>query len=127
LFNGKGRPLDLDAPAPTIPASMGGNATPIIDQSLLDGGHADWVHDYHASLIDGSPHHEPIPTALRRISVPEAAALQSFPLGMKFHGPLASQYRQVGNAVPPLLALHVANAAIDALAAIPTSVDFALA
>ena len=29
LFNGSGRPLDLSAPAKTLPASMGGNATPI--------------------------------------------------------------------------------------------------
>ncbi|MBO9533550.1 MAG: DNA cytosine methyltransferase [Solirubrobacteraceae bacterium] len=31
LFNGSGRPLHLDRPAKTLPASMGGNATPIID------------------------------------------------------------------------------------------------
>ena len=35
LFNGSGRPLHLDRPAKTIPASMGGNATPIIDQEEL--------------------------------------------------------------------------------------------
>lgn len=38
VFNGQGRPMDLDAPAPTLPASMGGNRTPIIDQLELDEG-----------------------------------------------------------------------------------------
>ena len=37
LFNGAGRPLNLDAPSATLPASMGGNKTPIIDQRALDG------------------------------------------------------------------------------------------
>ena len=38
LFNGQGRPLNLDAPAPTLPATMGGNRTPIIDQEQLENG-----------------------------------------------------------------------------------------
>ena len=36
LFNGNGRPLLLDGTAPTLPASMGGNATPIVDQRELE-------------------------------------------------------------------------------------------
>jgi DNA (cytosine-5)-methyltransferase 1 len=34
LFNGNGRVLELDSTAPTLPASMSGNGTPIIDQHL---------------------------------------------------------------------------------------------
>jgi DNA (cytosine-5)-methyltransferase 1 len=119
LFNGKGRPLDLDAPAPTIPASMGGNATPIIDQSLLDGGSRDWLRNYHRRLLRGGAVVDDVPASLRRITVAEASALQSFPLDMRYAGPLAAQYRQIGNAVPPLLARQVALATLRALESAP--------
>ena len=44
----------------------------------------------------------------RTISVREAARLQSFPDGFRFMGEMNAAFRQIGNAVPPLLARAVA-------------------
>jgi DNA (cytosine-5)-methyltransferase 1 len=115
LFNGSGRPLRLDAPAKTLPASMGGNATPIVDQDELDHGADPWVVAYHAHLKRGGRPRKRAPARMRRITVQEAAALQTFPAGWKLHGPQVAQYRQVGNAVPPNLAEAVAASLRDAL------------
>jgi len=47
------------------------------------------------------------PTQHRLISMREAARLQSFPDSYRFMGSLSSRYKQIGNAVPPLLARAV--------------------
>jgi len=115
LFNGQGRPMDLNRPAPTLPASMGGNHTPIIDQVQYDTGDDSWVIDYHAHLRGGGDPIAAIPDRLRRITVEEAAAIQTFPPGMYWAGTQSSQYRQIGNAVPPDLAFQVAVGLREAL------------
>ncbi len=45
----------------------------------------------------------------RTVSVREAARLQSFPDGFRFAGAMNAAFRQIGNAVPPLLALAIAT------------------
>ena len=115
LFNGAGRPMNLDRPAPTLPASMGGNKTPIIDQAQLDTGAEPWVVNYHAHLWRGGTPRKRVPGRLRRITVEEAAAIQTFPARMRWAGPQSARYRQIGNAVPPELAYQVALALRNAL------------
>ena len=51
----------------------------------------------------------------RTISVREAARLQSFPDGFRFEGTMNSAFRQIGNAVPPLVALAFAKEVAAAL------------
>lgn len=109
VFNGQGRPMNLDAPAPTLPATMGGNRTPIIDQFELDEGVECWVRQYHADLWKGRKPVAIVPKRMRRITVEEAAAIQTFPPLMPWAGRQSSRYRQIGNAVPPLLAFAVAR------------------
>lgn len=45
----------------------------------------------------------------RTVSVREAARLQSFPDGFRFAGAMNAAFRQIGNAVPPLLGFAVAQ------------------
>ena len=51
----------------------------------------------------------------RTISIREAARLQSFPDGHLFTGNMGDCYRQIGNAVPPLLAWAVASTVLRLL------------
>jgi len=120
LFNGQGRAMNLDAPAPTLPASMGGNRTPIVDDSDLAGNSTPWVVSYHQRLFhEGlNPLAElPSDALLRRLTVEEAAVIQSFPRDTPWQGKQSAKFRQIGNAVPPLLAYAVAAGVKTALAA----------
>lgn len=76
------RPIDPDEPAPTVTA-RGDNRGGVV---IL-------------------PH----PNCLRRMTCRELALIQSFPLDYAFYGGIASVCRQIGNAVPPLLAYAIAN------------------
>jgi DNA (cytosine-5)-methyltransferase 1 len=118
LFNGQGRPIDVNRPAPTLPATMGGNRTPIIDLDQLEHGATPWVVGYHHRLTAGrEPPLAQLPpqARLRRLTVEEAAAIQTFPADMQWSGPQSARFRQIGNAVPPVLAWHVAQAVRSAL------------
>ena len=98
----------IDAPALTLRANGGGNAT---------GGFV-WTKR-PATTVQGDPHiaapghHERQMNNAERVTVAEAAALQSYPPGFTFAGTKAKQFLQVGNAVPPLLAEAILRAVIS--------------
>ena len=119
LFNGMGRPLDLERPSCTLPASMGGNKTPIIEQNLLEDPSADsWVRAHHAMVMTEEPYDAyqiEVPSYLRRLTVRECARLQGFPDDFLFSGSQSQQFSQIGNAVPPPLAFEIAKSLLPAL------------
>jgi len=53
------------------------------------------------------------PTENRYLTAREAAKIQSFPNDFIFSGPLSAQWRQIGNAVPPLLGKAIGTALVD--------------
>jgi DNA (cytosine-5)-methyltransferase 1 len=65
------------------------------------------VHPRRAMLLH--------PFQNRIITVREAARLQSFPDGFRFCGGIDSQYQQVANAIPPIVAENIAQFFIDHL------------
>jgi len=81
-FDNKWRKLAADKPSRTLTAHIGKDT---------------YSHIHYAS------------EQKRTISVREAARLQSFPDGFKFAGTLDPALRQIGNAVPPLLAKAIAQ------------------
>lgn len=81
-FPNKWRKMEADAPARTLMAHLG-----------KDG----YSHIHYDS------------TQARTISVREAARLQSFPDGFVLSGTMNPAFRQIGNAVPPLLAKAIAD------------------
>lgn len=103
VYNGGGRPIDLLRPSHTILASAGGNKTHWLDGNGI-------VPEYHAHLKAGGAPREGIVPGGRRLTVEESAALQTFPPQVTFSGPRSSQYSQIGNAVPVLLARALGEA-----------------
>jgi DNA (cytosine-5)-methyltransferase 1 len=108
LFNGGGRPLNLAAPAPTVLASKAGNRIPWMDTEGI-------VPEYHAHLRAGGAPRSGAVQGARRLTVAEVALLQTFPASLTFAGCPTSQFRQVGNAVPPDLAFAMAQALVRSL------------
>ena len=117
LFNGLGRPVKIDGYCSTLPASMGGNKTPIIDEEALYNKKMPWVENYHKQLILNTEiaAYTEVPPFLRRLTVDEARVIQTFPLNYRFCGSQSSQYTQIGNAVPCNLAFAVCSMVIDIL------------
>lgn len=87
-FPNKWRKMEADQPARTLMAHLG-----------KDG----YSHIHYDS------------SQSRTISVREAARLQSFPDGFVFQGPMNPAFRQIGNAVPPLMSKALAEIIIQEL------------
>jgi DNA (cytosine-5)-methyltransferase 1 len=117
LFNGAGRPIRINGYSATLPASMGGNKTPIIDEDELYKNKPSWVEKYHSEVVNAqiTPEYKIAPRQLRRLTVDECAVLQTFPLNFKFVGSQSSIYKQIGNAVPVNLGFSIAKMIYDYL------------
>lgn len=125
MFNGQGRPLNPDAWSSTLPASMGGNRTPIIDEDHLYDYKDSWVEAHHAALMNGEKKAEygDAPKRLRRLTIDEAAILQTFPSSYEFLGPPSRVFSQIGNAVPCQLAEVVGKAVYSAISETNLSIN----
>ena len=87
-----------------------------MDEDYLYGdAPSDWVVDYHKGLMDGTivPEFKEAPKRLRRITIKEAARIQSFPDNYVFCGNKGMVYTQIGNAVPCKMAEAVAKAVVE--------------
>jgi DNA (cytosine-5)-methyltransferase 1 len=108
VYNGGGRPIDPEGPCHTILASAGGYKTHWFDTLNI-------APEYHAHLkAGGRPRDGEVPGA-RRMSVEESALVQTFSPAIQFAGRKSSQYRQVGDAVPPDLAFVVGKSVFSQL------------
>ena len=117
LFNGAGRPTRIDGYSATLPASMGGNKTPIIDELELYENAKSWVEEYHQGLVEGKQpsEYKEAPKRLRRLTYQEAAILQTFPIDYVWQGSQSSIFKQIGNAVPCNLGYRIGKMIMDCL------------
>ena len=108
LLNGKGRPLNMNGPGHTIPATAGGNRTHILDPDGV-------LLEYHEHLMNGGLPKVGEVKGCSRLTVRQSARLQTFPDWFEFTGRRNHQYSQIGNAVPPELAAIVARTLRESL------------
>jgi DNA (cytosine-5)-methyltransferase 1 len=106
---GQGRPRDTAHPSPTITGK--GTAFWLKDRASYHGD-SQWVLRNNGNKRTGT--HDG-----QRVSIHEAAVLQSFPSDYPWQGSKSEQYQQVGNAIPPRLAEAVLRCAREAHVAAP--------
>jgi DNA (cytosine-5)-methyltransferase 1 len=117
----------VDEPAPTITGALdNGNYRwqPVVEIP----GDTSWVDTRPSPTIVGSfrpdvvaapgyrkagdPPRQKTPGSIR-VTIREAAALQTFPDDYPWQGSVSEQYQQIGNAVPPLVASKVVGHLLD--------------
>lgn len=126
----KGRDRWVHArPAPTIVTTRRSSDGMLVGRQLAEGegrnvGGKNWVAARPATTVNGDPrisepgHHDSNVSGSQqqnavRVTIEEAAALQSFPAGYPWQGTRTKVFEQVGNAVPPLLAYAILREVIS--------------
>jgi len=101
IYMSRNRRKEWDEPSFTIQA--GARHAPLHPSSppMRKVGRDEWVFESEEGV--------------RRLSVRECARIQTFPDDFEFRGKVADKYKQIGNAVPPMLARQIAVAVLKML------------
>jgi DNA (cytosine-5)-methyltransferase 1 len=105
--NQSGNEYDLDEQVATPASTIAGR-----DLVPFRGANANRFNGSTKSRNDGI-----------RVTVEEAATLQTFPAGYPWQGSRTAQFQQVGNAIPCLLAWHILREAAKVEAAVEAAVE----
>jgi DNA (cytosine-5)-methyltransferase 1 len=118
-----------DRPAPTVVSTRRSKDGMLVGRQLPEGEGENvggWGYERPSTTVNGDPRisepgrHDPDESGSQqknavRVTVEEAAILQSFRPDYPWQGSRTKQFEQVGNAVPPMLARAVLSVLIDDL------------
>lgn len=103
------RIVKMGEASPTVDTRWRNNYKILNSRSFNNQSHQPWngMYEPNHTITTSSPKLVDDKN-YRRLTVREVARIQSFPDDFIFFGSLSSQYKIVGNAVPPLMAYHLA-------------------